>query len=190
MVSEVDHHVGRILDCLDRTGLRDDTIVVFSSDHGEFLGELLHYGKGYPAPDCISRVPMIIRWPNGIAEPGRTVSHISEAVDLVPSLLEWAGIPGQRHLPGRPLAVAPNAGATRSSALTEMLGSRSLRTDRFRYVARADGSEFLYDVDEPMGQYRSVTDQARYAQALADVRRELRQRLIGNDQQRPRTVQY
>ena len=52
MVSEVDHHVGRILTHLDERDLREHTIVVFTSDHGEWLGEHLKYGKGYPAAHC------------------------------------------------------------------------------------------------------------------------------------------
>ena len=57
MVSEVDHHVGRILDRLDGLGIADNTIVVFTSDHGEWLGEHLRYGKGYPGHDAVTRVP-------------------------------------------------------------------------------------------------------------------------------------
>ncbi|HID55531.1 TPA: DUF229 domain-containing protein, partial [Candidatus Poribacteria bacterium] len=67
MVSEIDHHVGRILECLDGCGLTENTLVIFTSDHGEWLGEHLRYGKGMPAHDCISRVPLILRWPEGIS---------------------------------------------------------------------------------------------------------------------------
>ena len=52
MVSEVDHHVGRILACLEELDLTERTIVVFTSDHGEWLGEHLRYGKGYPGCAC------------------------------------------------------------------------------------------------------------------------------------------
>ena len=63
MVSEVDHYVGRILDALDASGKRGDTVVVFTSDHGEWLGDHLRFGKGYPADDAVSRVPLIIDAP-------------------------------------------------------------------------------------------------------------------------------
>jgi len=190
MVSEVDHHVGRILHCLDEHGLRDDTIVIFTSDHGEFLGEYLKYGKGHPAPDCISRVPFIVRWPAGIEAPGRTVSHLVEAVDVVPTLLEWAGIPVQRHLPGRILPTTPGATATRDSAITEMQGCRSLRTDGFRYIAQADGREVLHDLNRDMGQYVNVSGDPAYAEHLTQHRQALVRRVLGMDRQRPRTVQY
>ena len=63
MISELDHHIGRILDNLEKLSLTENTIVVFTSDHGEWLGEHLRYGKGYPGHDCVSRVPLIIRYP-------------------------------------------------------------------------------------------------------------------------------
>jgi arylsulfatase A-like enzyme len=55
MVSEVDHHVGRLMALLDSLQLAQDTIVVFTSDHGEWLGEHLRYGKGLPGNDPVSR---------------------------------------------------------------------------------------------------------------------------------------
>ncbi|MBT3379538.1 MAG: sulfatase-like hydrolase/transferase [Lentisphaerae bacterium] len=190
MVSEVDHHVGRILDCLEARGLRDNTIVVFTSDHGEFLGEFLNYGKGYPSPDCISRVPMIIRWPDGVDQPGRTIPHITEAVDVIPTLLQCCGIPLPRHLQGTPLPMSPGASKTRTSALTEMQGSKALRTAQFRYVVRANGSEFLYDLNQPGGQYRNVAAADEYADDLARVRHTLIRRLLEQERHLPRTVQY
>lgn len=70
MISAVDHHVGRILGCLEELGVWENTIVVYVSDHGEWLGEHLRYGKGYPGNDCVCRVPLLISWqpegwPNG-----------------------------------------------------------------------------------------------------------------------------
>ena len=91
MVSEVDHHVGRILDRLDALGIADNTIVVFTSDHGEWLGEHLRYGKGYPGHDAVTRVPLLMRWPGG-ARAGGHCSRIVEALDVVPTLLEAAAI--------------------------------------------------------------------------------------------------
>ena len=87
--------------CLEELGLAENTIVVFTSDHGEWLGEHLRYGKGHPGHDCISRVPMIVRWPRGLRAPGRTEHALVEGVDLVPTLLECAGIPTPYHLQGR-----------------------------------------------------------------------------------------
>lgn len=86
-ISEVDHHIGRILAALGQLGRADNTIVVFLSDHGEWLGDHLRLAKGYPADDPVSRVPLIFRWPAGIESPGRTVSTVVEALDVMPTLL-------------------------------------------------------------------------------------------------------
>ena len=77
MISEVDDHVGRLVGHLDDRGLRDNTIVLFISDHGEYLGDHNTYGKGPPGHDCISRVPCIVRFPDG-AESNLTASGLQE----------------------------------------------------------------------------------------------------------------
>ena len=102
MVSEVDHYVGRILAALEACGKRQNTIIVFTSDHGEWLGEHLRYGKGYPAHDAASRVPLIISAPGGM--PAQRRDDIVEAVDIVPTLLDLAGIQIPPTLQGSSLA--------------------------------------------------------------------------------------
>jgi len=83
--------VGRILDRLDDLGLRQTTIVLFTSDHGEWLGEHLNYGKGYPGHDCVSRVPMIVRWP-GKTVPGSVCDVPSDIADIYPTIMDMAGV--------------------------------------------------------------------------------------------------
>jgi len=190
MCSEVDHHVGRILQALEQCGLSEDTIVVFTADHGEFLGEYLNYGKGYPSPDCIARVPCIMRWPRGIEDPGRVCPHFVEAVDMLPTLLACAGIPVPRHVQGKLLPLAPAAPATRESALTEMRGARSLHTTCYHYLVRQNGTETLYDLDRPHGQYEDVAGDPSYQSLLADLRLTMLQRLLALESHAPRTVQY
>ena len=192
MVSEVDHHIGRILACLDEAGLREDTIVVFTSDHGEWLGEHLRYGKGYPGHDCVSRVPLILHWPGHIRAQTSNRSSIVEAIDVLPTLLELAGIPVPPHVQGRSLVPVTDgtSAAVRDSALTEMNGWKTLRTERFRYVAEADGTESLFDLAQDPGGYRDVASEAGYAGALAEMRRELIRRLIERERPIPRTWAY
>ena len=192
MVSEVDYHVGRILGYLDEYGLTEDTIVIFTSDHGEWLGEHLRYGKGLPAHDCISRVPLIIRWPEGIVSPERTVTGIVEGVDIIPTLLESAGIPIPYHLQGRSLfeALIGQSFAGRESVLTEGEGAKSLRTAKYRYVSHADGRELLFDLEEDPHGYRNVANEPGYLQALANVRHQMLQHLIQMERPIPRTWAY
>ena len=175
MVSEVDHHVGRILARLDQLGLAEDTIVAFTSDHGEWLGEHLIYGKGYPGHDCVTRVPLILRWPKHINAPGRTESGLLEGVDIVPTLLESAGIQIPSHLQGHSLyaALAGREKAGKDCAITEMYGWKTLRSEQYRYVVEANGREQLYDLDTDPIAYRDLCNDAKYVTILATMRHKL-----------------
>ena len=191
MISEVDHYVGNILACLDEAGIADDTIVIFTSDHGEYLGEFLRYGKGFPGEDCISRVPMIARWPGGIAQAGLTIAHIVEAVDVVPTLLQWAGIPIPGHLQGTPLPTSNDPSArTKASALLEFSQGKNLRTERYRYVVRLNGQEALYDLAKDMGEYFDIAKDPAYAGALSEMRGEMVRRMLQMERPLPRTWPY
>ncbi len=192
MVSEVDHHVGRILDHLDDLGLDEHTIVLFTSDHGEWLGEHLRYGKGYPAHDCISRVPCLVRWPAGIVSPGRTAHDLVEAIDVVPTLLECAGIPVPPGLQGRSLLPMLQNGTyqPRRSALTEGQGWKTLRLEDTRYVVEASGRESLYDLSRDPAAYYDVAADPAYADALGEARHVLLTRLIDQERPRPRVWAY
>ena len=193
MISEVDHHCGRILDELDNLGLRDETIVIFTADHGEWLGQHGKYGKGFPAHDVVSRVPCLVRWPGGIVEAGRTISDIVEAVDIVPTLLECAGIPVAAALQGQsllPQLQAQTPDKARVAALTEERDWKALHTPQFRYIARADGREILFDLRQTHGEYCDVAGDAAYAETLAELRHELLRRLIERERPLARVWPY
>lgn len=190
MCSEVDHHAGRILRCLDEAHLADETIVIYTSDHGEWLGEHLRWGKGYPGFDASARVPLIVRWPAGGASGGRVIGEIAEAVDLVPTLLGWCGVPAPYELQGRPLPLGAGDPPPRTSALIEGAGYVSLRTDTFLYVLGQREGERLYDLSRPLGQYRDVSADAAYAAALSEHRGLLARRLLARRRPRRPTWPY
>ena len=190
MISEVDHYVGGILEALDACGKRNNTIVVFTSDHGEWLGDHLRYGKGYPADDAVSRVPLIISAPDGCR--GQAHHEVVEAVDIVPTLLELAAIQIPTFIHGESLAglVEGRVARRKDIALTEGDGWKTLRAERFRYLVHADGRENLWDLDADPGAYVDVADQDEYAGALADCRRALLQRLLEIERPLPRAWAY
>lgn len=90
MVSLVDDCVGRIMSSLEEEGLADNTIIVFTSDHGEWLGDHDLWLKGAVHTRGVTRIPMIIKWP-GVSEKGHRVSAVASHVDVVPTLLDAAG---------------------------------------------------------------------------------------------------
>ncbi|PIX48616.1 MAG: hypothetical protein COZ57_05025 [Armatimonadetes bacterium CG_4_8_14_3_um_filter_66_20] len=193
MISEVDHWVGRLLDTLEELGLADNTIVVFTSDHGEWLGEHLRYGKGHWAPDVVSRVPLLFRVPEALGgAAGRRVSDLVECVDLVPTLLRLAGVPIPPQVQGDQLPVPADCTTCEgdSLALCEHHGWRSLRLPGFRYVAEASGVERLYDLDTDPWEYRDVAADPTYAGALADARKALLGRMLRIEQPLTREWPY
>ncbi|HVX44590.1 MAG TPA: sulfatase-like hydrolase/transferase, partial [Mycobacteriales bacterium] len=92
MISFLDAQFGRILAALDRLGVADDTIVVFTSDHGHFLGQHGLTAKGPFHYEDLLRVPFLVRWPGRIA-PGRVTEGLLGLIDLSPTLLSASGLP-------------------------------------------------------------------------------------------------
>jgi arylsulfatase A-like enzyme len=111
---------------------------------------------------------------------------------VLPTLLACAGVQIPPHVQGRSLLplLQGSTEPVKQSALTEHTGWKSLRTDRYRYVAHADGREFLYDLEACWGDYRNVADDSSYAAALATARHALVQRLIEMERPLPRVWPY
>jgi arylsulfatase A-like enzyme len=100
MVELIDDQVGRLLRVLEETGQRDNTIVVFTSDHGEMLGDHGMLLKGPYFYDCAIRVPLILSWP-GHFEAGARREALVELCDLMPTLLQACGQDVPRRVQGR-----------------------------------------------------------------------------------------
>ncbi len=108
MVRFVDYGVGQIMDALQRLGLREDTIVVFCADHGDFSGEHRMSCKGGVFYDCLTRVPLILSWPGHVTVGARESSMVN-LVDIVPTLFALQGIEVPRSMHGQGLPVATEA---------------------------------------------------------------------------------
>jgi arylsulfatase len=96
MIEFIDDQIGQLLKALDASGQRENTLVIFMSDHGELLGDHGMYYKGPFFYDPCVRVPLILSWP-GVIPAGRSSGALVELVDLAPTLLEAAGL---EHYPG------------------------------------------------------------------------------------------
>ena len=189
MVSEVDEYVGQLLATLQRLRLERDTVVLFTSDHGEWLGNHFRFGKGYPAQDDVSRVPLIVRFPRSVA-PQRRNDTIVEAVDIVPTLLQLAGVQCPRTLQGEPLPFEPGWPYEKTAALTEANGWKALRTRNFRYLVHSDGAERLYDLGTDPNGYDDVSRTPRYSGALNRHRHVLITHLLTRERARQRSWVY
>ncbi|QDU70521.1 sulfatase family protein [Mucisphaera calidilacus] len=193
MISEVDHYVGQIIDALDAGGLSDNTLVIFTSDHGEFLGEHLRWGKGYPAPDCVLRVPCIMAGP-GVAPGPSAVDTIIEAVDIFPTITDWLAVPTPPQAEGCSrlslLQRHPAESDPSESALCEDAEWKHLRTRNHRYLLHRDGSEELYDVNAEHGEYHDISRDPDARETLAAMRHRLALRLLEKERPAPRVWPY
>ena len=86
MVSLVDHEIGRLLDFLEDNDMKDNTLIVFTSDHGDYMGDHHMMTKSPAMYDCLTRVPLIFSWPGKIRSTIRTDELISN-VDIMPTVL-------------------------------------------------------------------------------------------------------
>jgi arylsulfatase A-like enzyme len=171
MVSMLDHNIGRVLDGLDALGMTEDTLVIVTTDHGEFLGDHQMIFKGPLHYESLLRLPLIVRGP-GI-EPGTVVDDPVGTIDLAPTVLEAAGVPLPDHLEGRPLGDGP-----REYVLTEddfdvmvRIPLRTITTRRYkltRYLD-ADGMGELYDLVDDPGELVNRWDDPAYAGIRSDL---------------------
>ena len=100
-IKAVDESVGKLLDYLDREGLADNTIVVYSSDQGFYLGEHGWFDKRWIFEESV-RTPLLVRWP-GVTKPGTTNADIVSNLDFAPTFLEAAGVAAPTGVQGRSL---------------------------------------------------------------------------------------
>lgn len=102
MIKLIDDRLGELLDWLDETGQRENTIIIFTSDHGETLGDHGLIQKGCRFYEGLVRVPLIFSWPGHI-EQGLVSDALVELTDKAPTILDFAGVPVPEHMLGRSL---------------------------------------------------------------------------------------
>ncbi|MEW6304664.1 MAG: sulfatase, partial [Verrucomicrobiota bacterium] len=154
-VTMLDEQIGRLLEHLRVKGWIENTVVVFTSDHGYHLGWRGQWCK-HSLSEQVLRVPLIVRHPQGAK--GRKANGIVELLDLFPTFCDIAGIPAPKALDGRsflPLVKDPSVPG-KPGAFCQDAGSRTLRTVRWRYTERSDGSAELYDHATDGGEYYNV----------------------------------
>ena len=164
--SFVDSQVGRVLAALERNGLADNTIVVLWSDHGWHLGEKEITGKN-TLWDRSTRVPLIFAGP-GINS-GRCTQP-AELLDMYPTLLELCSLPKNDRLEGHSLMPQlKNASAKREwpAITTHNHDNHGIRSEKWRYIRYADGSEELYDMQRDPNEWHNLAGKEQYAEVIA-----------------------
>lgn len=182
-----DAQVGRIVDALDRLGLSDNTMIVFTSDHGYHMGEHGHWQKTTLFENA-ARVPLIIAAP-GIKAAGHATSCPAEMIDFYPTLADLCGLEAPANLSGvslKPVLNDPSA-RPRTDALTQYNVGYSLRAGQYRYTEwgrnGALGAELYDHASDP----EELTNLARRPESATIVRQlsmRLRER-IAEAQKKP-----
>jgi arylsulfatase A-like enzyme len=156
MVANLDWNVGRLLTAVSERGLAENTIFVFTSDHGEMFGAQGRRAKNIFYEEAV-RVPFLVRWPGRIPA-GRTVDACLNTPDVMPTLLSLMGLPVPEGVEGTDLShcALGRPGPEPEAAFMQGMGAtaiwedghewRALRDKRYTYaVYRADGRELLFD---------------------------------------------
>ncbi|MCU0917583.1 MAG: sulfatase [Planctomycetes bacterium] len=175
-ISFVDAQIGRVLDAVDRLGLRENTVIVFWSDHGYHLGE---HGLWFKQ-SCFeesARVPLIVSVP-GQKTAGQASKRPVELVDLYPTLADLAGLTPPQHVEGfslRPLIDNPQAPWDHAAFTQVQRGTdpgHSVRTERWRYTEWAFGAkgQELYDHEGDPRELRNLAGDAKYADTVAQMK--------------------
>jgi len=172
-VTFMDEQVGRIIDELDRLGLRDSTAIVFLSDHGYHLGEHTFWQKSNLHEE-VTRVPLIISVPG--FTPGHT-DALAELVDLYPTLAELAGLPIPSDVQGASqVPVLKNPSATVKEGAISINKGVALREKNFAYMRYNDGQEELYDMKNDPHQFTNLSANPEYSSILKQMQKKLNTR--------------
>ena len=198
MVSYLDHEIGRVVRALEERGLRENTIVVFMSDHGTMMGDHWMVRKGPFQFEGLLRVPMIWSWP-GRFPAGRRVETICSHEDFLPTILDLCDVrsphatyeppytEGPSSWPGRSLAslLTDDPAETERSVVVENdedylgLRARTLITDRYKLTIYP-GEEYgeLFDLDNDPGELHNRWNDPEYAELKSGLYRELAEELV------------
>ncbi len=186
LITEVDVQLGRILDHLRSSGEYDNTLIVFTSDHGEQLGDHWLYGKhGYF--DQAFHIPLVIRDPrsNSDSTRGRVVTEFTEHVDLMPTILSWLGLGVPRQCDGENLLpvmlgesvtgwrgevhwefdfrdVADDDVETALGLQMDQCTLNVIRDRRYKYVHFTALPSLLFDLQEDPHEFHNLADDAAY----------------------------
>lgn len=192
LITEVDDQIGRIIEYLKSSGAYDDTLIVFTSDHGDQLGDHWLYGKhGYF--DQAFHIPLIVRDPrsNNGSVNGRTVTEFTEHVDVMPTILRWLDLDVPRQCDGEslmPFLRGETVTGWRNEVHWEFdfrdvengeveaaLGLQMdqctlnvIRDRRYKYVHFTALPPLLFDLQEDPHEFRNLADNDAYASRVLE----------------------
>ncbi len=197
-VTYMDACAGIVLDAVKELGLEENTVVVYSSDHGYLLGQ-----HGWFEKQCLYepavRIPLIIRWP-GHTKPGSVSDALAESIDLFPTIAEICKVPVPPEVEGKSLVpiLEGKTAKGRESVFSEYLANEEamIRNERYKLIyatgRRERKDEFtpghapkrretkLFDLINDPGELRNLAGDPRYQNAITGLKRELLNRILNS----------
>ena len=183
MVANLDDNIGRLLNAIREMGLDQNSIIVFTSDHGELFGAHGRRAKNIFYDEAV-RVPFLIRWKDHLKE-GVKRDFIFNTVDIMPSLLSMMGLPVPKEVEGCDLSSCIKGESdTEAGALmmctgpTAIFGDgqewRAIRTKKYTYaVFKSDGQELLFDDQEDPFQMNNLAEKKEYQSIKEDLKKQM-----------------
>ncbi|RMG56356.1 MAG: DUF4976 domain-containing protein [Bacteroidetes bacterium] len=183
-IQSVDDNIGRLLDYLEAEGLDENTLIVYTSDQGFYLGEHGWFDKRFMYEESF-RTPLIVRWP-GVVQPGSVDQHLVQNLDFAQTILGAAGIPAPDYMQGQSLLPVLKGEAEdwrdaiyfhyyEYPAVHMVKKHYGVRTDRYKLIHFYDDIDEweLYDLEQDPQELQNRYDDP----ALAEVQAQLHQRL-------------
>ncbi|WP_346237062.1 sulfatase [Niabella insulamsoli] len=168
-----DEMIGKLIDALDKSQYKDNTIIVLWSDHGFHLGEKQHFEK-FALWEKSTHIPFVIVAP-GLTKPNAVIRTPVDMTVVYPTLCELAGLPIPQQADG--FSVMPllknNPMTTPPALMTYMKGNHALRTERWRYIQYADGSEELYDHQIDPLETKNLADEPEWEKVIVAFRKDI-----------------
>ena len=182
MISQVDDSFGRVIDALKESGQYDNTLVIYTSDHGDMSGSHGMIDKHYNLWDDVIRIPLVMRLPGKI-EPGTVCDDFaSNALDLLPTLAEIAGFEVPESVVGtslfdmenRPDCAVCGSGGQQFGAFTQ----RCIRTKTHKYIWNLTDIDELYDLTKDPGELHNLIKLPEYSLLVSVMRRKMKAELV------------
>jgi arylsulfatase A-like enzyme len=175
-VTYMDAQVGKIVSAVDRLGLRDNTIIVFTADHGYHLGEHDFWQK-MSLHEESTRIPLIIHVPG--KKPAKSAA-LSQQIDIYPTLAELCGLSVPKHVQGKSLAESlddPSHVVHDSVYCLRGRNDHLLRTDRWALIRYGRGGIELYDMQADPHQFSNLAADPKHKKVVADLQALLAKKL-------------
>jgi arylsulfatase A-like enzyme len=163
-ISFADAMIGRLIDALDASAYRDNTMIVLWGDHGWHLGEKEHWRK-FALWEEATRAPLVWVVP-GLTRPGGVCERTVDFMSIYPTLTDLAGIPTPPHVEGksiRALLADPRAASHDPAITTYEFNNHAVRSEAFRYIRYANGEEELYDETNDPYEWTNLARESRVA---------------------------